>query len=78
MKRFTVLVLLICISLASAMAQPASYPLANSKVLKITNLLQARFHPMFNNEVLTNQLSQISERFDLDTNFELALNPSNT
>jgi hypothetical protein len=78
MKRLSVLVLLICLGLSIAMAQPATYPLANGKVLKITNLLQARFHPMFNNEGLANQLSQISERFELDTDFELAMNPSDT
>ena len=78
MKRFAFLVLGLCIGLASVLAQPVSYPLSNGKVLKITNLLQPRFHAMFNSEDLANKLSQISERFDLDTDFEMALNPSDT
>ncbi|GAB1455869.1 hypothetical protein MASR2M48_11760 [Spirochaetota bacterium] len=78
MKRLAVLVLGLCIGLAGVLAQPVSYPLSNGKALKITNLLQPRFHAMFNSENLATQLSQISERFALDTDFEMALNPSDT
>lgn len=78
MKRIFAFGLLLFISLATALAQPVSYPLANGKVLKITNLLQDQFHPMFNNEALAAQLSLISEKYELDTNFELGFNPSDT